>query len=48
MFNINRSDLMFYDKDLKPVAQPGEFEVMIGGNSKDVKAATFTLKVKFE
>ena len=39
MFNINRSDLMFYDKDLKPVAQPGEFEVMIGGNLRDEKSA---------
>ena len=44
VFNINHSDLMFYDKDLKLITEPGEFDVMIGGNSRDVKMATFTLK----
>ncbi|HYJ64949.1 MAG TPA: hypothetical protein VEV62_14480 [Parafilimonas sp.] len=44
MFNINHSDLIFYDKDLKLIAEPGDFDVMIGGNSRDVKMATFTLK----
>jgi beta-glucosidase len=44
VFNINHSDLMFYDNDLKLIAEPGEFDVMIGGNSRDVKSATFTLK----
>ena len=44
VFNINRSDLMFYNSDLKLVAEPGEFEVMTGPNSRDVKKAVFTLK----
>ncbi len=44
VFNINYSDLMFYDKDLKLIAEPGDFDVMIGPNSRDVKSATFTLK----
>ncbi|HVX25987.1 MAG TPA: beta-glucosidase BglX [Parafilimonas sp.] len=44
VFNINHSDLMFYDKDLKLIAEPGDFDVMIGDNSRDVKSATFTLK----
>jgi beta-glucosidase len=44
VFNINHSDLMFYDNDLKLIAESGEFDVMIGGNSRDVKNATFTLK----
>jgi beta-glucosidase len=44
VFNINHSDLMFYDKDLKLVAEPGDFDVMIGGNSRDVKSVTFSLK----
>ncbi len=44
VFNINHSDLMFYNSDLKLIAEPGEFDVMIGGNSRDVKSATFTLK----
>jgi beta-glucosidase len=44
VFNIDHSDLMFYDKDLKLIAEPGEFDVMIGGNSRDVKSAVFELK----
>jgi beta-glucosidase len=44
VFNINHSDLIFYDTDLKLIAEPGDFDVMIGGNSRDVKSATFELK----
>ncbi|MEP6464748.1 MAG: beta-glucosidase BglX [Parafilimonas sp.] len=44
LFNINHSDLMFYNSDIKLVAEPGEFDVMIGGNSRDVKSAGFELK----
>jgi beta-glucosidase len=44
VFNINHSDLMFYNSDLKLVAEPGDFDLMIGPNSRDVKTATFTLK----
>ena len=36
--------LKFYDSTLDYVAEPGEFQVMIGGNSKEVKTASFTLK----
>ncbi len=44
VFNINHSDLMFYNSDLKLIAEPGEFEVMIGPNSRDTKAVSFWLK----
>ena len=44
VFNINHSDLMFYDSDLKLIAEPGEFEVMTGPNSSDVKKVSFWLK----
>ena len=44
VFNVNHSDLMFYNKDLQLIAEPGEFEVMIGSNSRDVKAVSFWLK----
>ncbi len=44
VFNINHSDLMFYNSDLKLIAEPGEFEVMTGPNSRDVKAVSFWLK----
>ena len=43
-FRITQSDLSFYNSDLKWVAEPGEFDLMIGGNSRDVKSAAFTLK----
>jgi beta-glucosidase len=35
-FEISREDLMFYNHSLEHVFEPGEFEVMIGGNSEDV------------
>ena len=43
-FKITQNDLSFYNSDLKWSAEAGEFEVMIGGNSRDVKKAGFTLK----
>ena len=44
VFNISHTDLMFYNQNLQLVAEPGEFEVMIGPNSRDTKAASFWLK----
>lgn len=38
-FNILPSDLKFYNYDLKHDWEPGEFQIMIGGNSRDVKMA---------
>jgi beta-glucosidase len=38
-FNIRTSDLKFYNNDLKYDWEPGEFEIMIGGNSRDVRSA---------
>jgi beta-glucosidase len=43
-FNISENDLKFYNSDLKFVAEPGDFKVFIGTNSRDVKEASFTLK----
>jgi beta-glucosidase len=42
-FHLNPEDLKFYNDDLQWVAEPGEFEVMTGGNSRDVQKASFTL-----
>jgi len=42
-FTISVNDLKFYNSDLKFVAEPGEFKVFIGGNSRDVKEAGFKL-----
>jgi beta-glucosidase len=42
-FRITQNDLKFYNADLKYVAEPGDFKVFIGGNSRDVKEAGFSL-----
>jgi beta-glucosidase len=42
-FRISINDLKFYNSELKWVAEPGDFNVYIGTNSQDVKAAKFTL-----
>jgi len=36
-FSITPEDLKFYNYDLKYDWEPGEFEIMIGGNARDVK-----------
>ncbi len=38
-FKITPDDLKFYNADLKYDWEPGEFIIMIGGNSRDVKSA---------
>ncbi|QIL38532.1 beta-glucosidase BglX [Pedobacter sp. HDW13] len=43
-FNLTENDLKFYNSDLKFVAEPGDFKVFIGTNSRDVKEASFALK----
>jgi beta-glucosidase len=44
VFNITEENLKFYDYELKWRSEPGEFRAYVGGNSRDVKEATFTLK----
>jgi beta-glucosidase len=43
-FSIDESMLEFYNANRKWEAEAGEFEVMTGGNSRDLKKTTFTLK----
>lgn len=43
-FIISVEDLKFYNSNLQFIAEKGDFDVMIGGNSEDVKKASFTLK----
>jgi beta-glucosidase len=38
-FSITTADLKFYNYDLKHDWEAGEFMIMIGGNSRDVKSA---------
>jgi beta-glucosidase len=42
-FHLTPDDLKFYNDDLKFVAEPGEFQVFVGGNSRDVQMASFSL-----
>jgi beta-glucosidase len=43
-FQLTKADLSFYNYDLDWVAEPGAFSVFVGGNSRDVKEAKFTLQ----
>lgn len=45
-FTITEKDLKFYNSDLKYVAEPGDFKLFIGGNSRDVKESGFRLNGK--
>lgn len=42
-FSINKEKLSFYNKDLKWIAEPGDFDLMIGSSSSDIR-----LNTKFE
>ncbi len=42
-FTITPNDLKFYNYDLKFVSEPGDFKLFVGGNSRDVKEASFKL-----
>jgi len=43
-FTITTEDLKFYNSDLVYNWEPGEFEVMVGGNSRDVKTGRFDVR----
>lgn len=42
-FDISEEDLKFYNADLKYAAEPGDFKLFIGPNSKDLKESKFKL-----
>jgi beta-glucosidase len=42
-FTLTINDLKFYNKDLKLIAEPGDFKVFIGSNSHDVRESSFKL-----
>lgn len=43
-FEVTVEDLKFYDKDMHWTAEPGDFSVFVGPNSRDVKEMGFSLK----
>ena len=44
VFKISEETLKFWNAALKYVVEPGKFDVMIGGNSRDLLRASFELK----
>jgi beta-glucosidase len=44
-FELGPDDLTFIGRDCKPITEPGEFQVMVGGSSRkeDLLEARFTL-----
>lgn len=43
-FKLTADDLSFYNADLKRVAEPGDFKVFVGANSRDAKGVGFKLE----
>jgi beta-glucosidase len=43
-FTLTQSDLSFYRRDMSFGTEPGKYDVFVGGNSDDLKKASFTLK----
>lgn len=43
-FNISENDLRFYNNDLEYKAEPGDFKIFIGGDSRNVKEASFSFQ----
>ena len=43
-FEITPDMLKFYNADLKHIIEPGDFQIMIGTNSKEVEALNFNVK----
>jgi beta-glucosidase len=42
-FTITPEKLQFYDREMKRVVEPGNFQIMVGGNSVDLTAKTLTI-----
>jgi beta-glucosidase len=43
-FPITREALQFYNRDMNRVVEPGEFDIMVGNSSQNVKTTTLTVK----
>jgi beta-glucosidase len=43
-FDLSAEDLKYYNHELDYVCEPGEFEIMIGPNSRDLKMAKLVVK----
>ena len=43
-FTLTADDLKYYNHDLEYVCEPGDFEIMVGPNSRDVQTVLLTVK----
>ena len=43
-FTIGAEQLSFYNADLKKVVEPGDFDIMVGHDSRNLKMARLTVK----
>lgn len=43
-FDITPNMLKFYNAELKHVIEPGDFQIMVGTNSKEVKTLKFRVR----
>jgi beta-glucosidase len=43
-FEIGQDDLQFWNKDMKRVVEPGEFEILVGANSRDLQSAVLVVE----
>jgi beta-glucosidase len=44
-FILSTDDLKFYNRDMDFIVEPGEFEIMIGASSDDIRLrSTFEVK----
>lgn len=42
-FKLGEEDFRFWNKDMKRVVEPGEFDIMVGSNSVDLKTVTLNI-----
>ena len=45
-FRLSPNDLKYYDVNMKWTVEPGKFNVLIGGNSRDLLKSSFELTKK--
>jgi beta-glucosidase len=45
-FTLTRHELAFYGASMRDEAEPGDFEVFVGGSSAATRSARFTLEGK--
>lgn len=42
-FKLDQEDFRFWNKDMKRVVEPGDFDIMVGSNSVDLKTVTLNI-----